>query len=75
MLWRTVGRCAKTLCTCTGRLCQRSKLPAGESLTRVFLPAALQARLISRFHDLYLEPALRKLYPQVGLFFPWGRER
>jgi glutathione S-transferase len=26
----------------------------------------LQARLISRFHDLYLEPALRKLYPHVA---------
>lgn len=25
-----------------------------------------KARLISRFHDLYLEPALRKLYPQVA---------
>ena len=28
--------------------------------------ALLQARLISRFHDLYLEPALRQLYPQVS---------
>lgn len=27
----------------------------------------VQVRLISRFHDLYLEPALRKLYPQVCL--------
>jgi glutathione S-transferase len=27
---------------------------------------SLQARLISRFHDLYLEPALRKLYPHVA---------
>lgn len=26
----------------------------------------LQARLISRFHDIYLEPALRQLYPQVS---------
>ncbi|GIL60070.1 hypothetical protein Vafri_14732 [Volvox africanus] len=25
-----------------------------------------KARLISRFHDLYLEPALRRLYPQVA---------
>eukprot|EP00775_Hariotina_reticulata_P006913 gene6913-7129_t len=28
--------------------------------------ARSQARLISRMHDLYLEPALRKLYPQVS---------
>lgn len=34
---------------------------------RVFSqPLPLQARLISRFHDLYLEPALRQLYPQVA---------
>lgn len=26
----------------------------------------LQARTISRFHDLYLEPALRVLYPQMA---------
>lgn len=26
----------------------------------------MQVRLISRFHDLYLEPALRKLYSQVA---------
>ncbi|KAI8466136.1 MAG: hypothetical protein J3K34DRAFT_524807 [Monoraphidium minutum] len=28
--------------------------------------ARAQARLVSRFHDLYLEPALRRLYPLVG---------
>lgn len=27
--------------------------------------ARAHARLVARFHDLYLEPALRKLYPQV----------
>eukprot|EP00198_Chlamydomonas_reinhardtii_P009405 XP_001698742.1 predicted protein [Chlamydomonas reinhardtii] len=28
--------------------------------------ARSKARLVSRFHDLYVEPALRRLYPQVA---------
>lgn len=42
------------------------QLPRSQFLLPPFC-AVVQARLISRFHDLYLEPALRKLYPQVRL--------
>jgi glutathione S-transferase len=41
---------------------QQQRLPVANCSCTFFL----QARLISRFHDLYLEPALRKLYPHVA---------
>lgn len=33
-----------------------------------------QVRLLSRYHDLYLEPALRRLYPQVRVCVGVGAE-
>lgn len=40
--------------------------PHINSCDDVVLVVCVQARLIARFHDLYLEPTLRKLYPQVA---------
>jgi glutathione S-transferase len=40
--------------------------PTTVSYSGYSVSLSLQARLISRFHDLYLEPAVRKLYPHVA---------